>query len=293
MQAYNQIVVDKETTEMFTWSTHKELYAVNRLPLGCKPNSAIFQSIIDSVLLGCPGTVAFIDDIVITGKDHEEHLKNIESVLERLSKAGFKVNRSKCEFFKNKISYLGFVIDANGLHKSNEKVRAITEMPNPNDKTEIFPWPKSSRPFQRIHIDYCGPINGYNYLVVIDTYTKWLEVVKTRLITAERTVQMLQPIFSRFGIPSVMVSDNAPSFTSYKFKQFCQNNGIDQITSPAYHPASNGQAENSVKTFKFGFCKMIEDPKNSSRQTDDVLESFLYMNRNAVHIVKQGRLLLS
>lgn len=100
-QAYNQLVLDEISSRMLTWSTHKGLYAVKRLPFGCKPNSSIFQSVIDSVLLGCEGTVAFIDDIVVTGKGDNDHVRNLEEVFNRLSRAGFKVNKSKCEFFRD------------------------------------------------------------------------------------------------------------------------------------------------------------------------------------------------
>lgn len=83
-QAFNQLVVDTETSKVMSWSTHKGIYRVNRLPFGCKPNSAIFQAKMDSVLLGCKGTVTFIDDIVVTGKDDQEHLRNLREVFGRL-----------------------------------------------------------------------------------------------------------------------------------------------------------------------------------------------------------------
>lgn len=623
-QAYNQLVVDKKTSRILTWSTHRGLYEVKRLPFGCKPNSSVFQAKIDSVLLGCEGTIAFIDDIVVTGKDDKEHLKNLTEVFDRLSRAGLKAKTSKCEFFQSKVTYLGFVIDALGLHKCDEKVRAISCMPNPTNKTQIrafcglinyysrfmqnlssdlkplysllhddtkfvwntqcekamekvkkrimsdiilvhynpdlpillttdasndgigaclahklqsgdekpiafasrtfgkseanyamvdkealaiyfgvkkfqqyligrkfciktdhkplvaifgekrgipvmaagrlqrwatflssfdftilyvrgkdngcadalsrlslpeggevkegfsylntigrdfqkpirfedvaretdrdpslvslvnllrngwpdscaksgvdagyfvrrheltleqgvimwghraiipqkfrqvllkevhsahigivrakalvrsyfwwpkidgdvenlikscvvcrtnqnnpprvesVPWPKAGHPMQRVHLDYCGPIEGNNFLILIDSYSKWLEVCRTKLITTERTVQLLRPIFARLGVPLTIVSDNATSFTSFEFQKFCEVNGIVHVTSPAYHPESNGQAENSVKTFKMGLKKMLDDPLNRGRNVDKLIEQFLYINRNTQHMV--------
>lgn len=120
-QAFNQLVVDDETSDILTWSTQRGLYRVNRLPFGCKPNSAIFQAKIDTVLLGCKGVVTFIDDIVVTGRDDKEHLQNLKEVCDRLERAGLRVNTSKCSFFSDKIAYLGFITDAEGKGGSNKK----------------------------------------------------------------------------------------------------------------------------------------------------------------------------
>lgn len=148
---------------------------------------------------------------------------------------------------------------------------------------EIRPWPKSLYPFERVHIDYCGPVNGDNFLVMIDTYSKWLEVVRTKQITSNKTIEILGSIFSRFGVPSTIVSDNATSFTSYDFKRFCEINGITHITSPPFHPASNGQAENSVKTFKNSLKKMLQDKENKGISIDKLMGILLFANRNTIH----------
>lgn len=154
--------------------------------------------------------------------------------------------------------------------------------PNP-PRVKSNPWPKATKPFERIHIDYCGPINGENFLVIIDSFSKWLEVERTKHITTEKTIAILKPIFSRFGIPTIIVSDNATSFTSFTFQKFCDTNGIKHVTSAPFHPASNGQAENSVRTFKTSFKKMLDDKRNENRSVDSLIHTFLHSNRNSVH----------
>ena len=57
-------------------------------------------------------------------------------------------------------------------------------------------------------------------------------------------------MFSRYGLPEHIVSDNAPNFTSEEFQHFLKVNGIRHIKSAPYHPATNGLAERMVKTFK-------------------------------------------
>ena len=70
------------------------------------------------------------------------------------------------------------------------------------------------------------------------------------MTTAERTIEILQSLFSRFGLPNQIVSDNGPQFTSDVYHQFCTNNGIRRTLVAPYHPRSNGEAERFVQSFK-------------------------------------------
>ena len=117
-------------------------------------------------------------------------------------------------------------------------------------KNTLCSWPISESPWTRIHIDFAGPIKGHQYLVLVDSFSKWPEIFRMKNITAEETILKLQEVFSRFGTPETLVSDNGTSFTSAKFSDFCKVNGINHIRTPPYSPASNGQAERFVDTFK-------------------------------------------
>ena len=75
--------------------------------------------------------------MIITGKNDEEHLANLEEVLRRLQLHGLRANKAKCEFFKEKITYCGHDIDKDGLHKSAAKVEAVLKAPRSNDVAEV------------------------------------------------------------------------------------------------------------------------------------------------------------
>ena len=75
--------------------------------------------------------------MIITGRDDEEHLANLEEVLRRLQNHWLRANKAKCEFFKEKITYCGYDINRNGLHKSAEKVEAVLKAPRPNDVAKV------------------------------------------------------------------------------------------------------------------------------------------------------------
>ena len=93
------------------------------------------------------------------------------------------------------------------------------------------------------------------FLIIIDAHSKWMEVIPMKSAATLTTTQQLRMVFSRFGIPESIVSDNGPQFSSSEFEQFCRKNGIRHIRVSPYHLASNGLTERIVQTFKQGFQK--------------------------------------
>ena len=91
-QAYLQIPLDDESKNLAVKNTHKGLFRYTRMPYGISSAPGIFQRFIESVLQGIPNVTVYIDDILVTGLTEEEHLENLSEVLNRLEKAGLKVN---------------------------------------------------------------------------------------------------------------------------------------------------------------------------------------------------------
>ena len=140
----------------------------------------------------------------------------------------------------------------------------------------LHPWPLSREPWERIHIDFAGPVDGIYYLVLVDSYSKWIEVEPMRTTTAEKTVSVLQTIFARFGLPKELVSDNGPQFTSATFTEFMNRNGIHHSRSAPYHPATNGAAERVVQTLK----RSLRTGETDSGSLTHKLARFLLNYRN-------------
>ena len=120
----------------------------------------------------------------------------------------------------------------------------------------MHPWEWPARPWERVHIDHAGPFMNCMFLLIIDAYSKWMEVFPVSSTSSEVTINKLRTSFATHGLPSVLVSDNGTSFTSAEFQEFIKANGITHLTSAPYHPGSNGLAERSVQTFKNGMKKL-------------------------------------
>ena len=139
---------------------------------------------------------------------------------------------------------------------------------------QIQPWPKTDTPWTRLLIDYAGPLNGHYFLVVVNSFTKWPEVFKCKHPTSTSTIDALRLLFSRFGVPKTIVSDNGTQFTSKEFEEFSKALSIEHLTIAIYHPRSNGLAERFVDTFKRAL------KKNQGTDTDEKsLEKFLSVYR--------------
>lgn len=115
-------------------------------------------------------------------------------------------------------------------------------------------WP--TRPFQRVHIDFCEK-GGDKFLVLIDSHSKWVDVKPIHSTTAQSTMDELRLIFAEHGILEILVSDNGPPFQSEEFSKFMKLNGIKHVLMPAYHPASNGAAERTVRVVKEALLKQV------------------------------------
>lgn len=135
--AYQQLALDEDSKEYTTINTHKGLYRYNRLPFGIHSAPAIFQRTMEGILRGISHVTVYIDDILITGENEEEHLKNLDAVLTRLENEGLRLKMEKCAFMLPKIEYLGHTISANGLHPSQDKVRAIVDAPVPHNVSQL------------------------------------------------------------------------------------------------------------------------------------------------------------
>ena len=105
-----------------------------------------------------------------------------------------------------------------------------------------------------------------------------MEVFKTKSITSAATISLLRTCFSRFGLPVVLVSDNAPNFVSDEFKLYLASSGIKGINTAVHSPHMNGQAERMVQTFKDHISDF-----NRGGDVQEHIDKFLFKYRLTPH----------
>ena len=106
-QANQQLLLDRESTKYVTVTTHKGSYRCNKLPFGIALAPAIFQKTKDTILQGIPPVICYIDDILVTRADDEDHLQNLAEVLRGLQLHGIRMKKSKRHFMETSVVYLG------------------------------------------------------------------------------------------------------------------------------------------------------------------------------------------
>ena len=146
---------------------------------------------------------------------------------------------------------------------SNEIVRYVKNCSEcsrdakPN-KEPLIPTPLPDHPWQKVGSDLLT-LDGSTYLLVVDYFSRYPEVIQLRKTTTQSVTNALRSIFSRHGIPETLVSDNGPQYSSEEFRAFASRYGFAHVTSSPRYPQSNGLAERTVKTVK-KLLKESSDP---------------------------------
>ena len=118
------MILEDKSQQQVTINMHKGLYQYTRLPFGVASAPAIFQKTMDIIL---QGVICYIDDILITGANDKDQYQNLEEVLRRLKHHGITARKGKCAFMCESVEYLGNKISKEGLHATDEKIKATLE----------------------------------------------------------------------------------------------------------------------------------------------------------------------
>jgi hypothetical protein len=139
-QAYLHIPLDEDSKKLLAIITHKRFYEYNRLTFGIASAPSIWQRAMDQILQGLSGVHCVLDDMIFTGKNDDEHLQNLENVLQRLQdNIGLRANIEKCSCLQDSAVHCGHEISKEGLQKTKDKVEAAVNTPAPKNTTQLRP----------------------------------------------------------------------------------------------------------------------------------------------------------
>ncbi|XP_031359175.1 uncharacterized protein K02A2.6-like [Photinus pyralis] len=130
------IPLDKESSKLCTFATPFGRYKFLRMPFGIKTASEVFQERFQEIFAD-NGVQVYIDDILVHGKDKQEHDERLKNVFRKAHEQNVKFNLSKCRFGVGEIKYLGYKFSSEGIMIDEEKIDAIKNMPQPKNKKDI------------------------------------------------------------------------------------------------------------------------------------------------------------
>ena len=137
-------------------------------------------------------------------------------------------------------------------------------------------WPKDDKPWTRLHMDWAQARGVGNILVIVDAFSGWLEAAICHDRKVDTVIDHLRAVFARFGVPHLMVTDNAPEFAGGELRTWMTGIGCRLKHSPEYHPESNGNAERMVRVIKDAL--KCFNPHKSSVQ--EYIQRVLFVHRN-------------
>lgn len=154
--AYHQIRIAKGEEWKTAFRTRYGLYEYQVMPFGLTNAPASFQHLVNSVFQDMLDrfVTAYLDDIIIYSDTYEEHVEHVRQVLQRLREAMLYAKDSKCEFFRKKVTFLGYVISDQGISMDEEKVRAVLDWPVPRNLGELRSFLGFANYYRRFIPDY-------------------------------------------------------------------------------------------------------------------------------------------
>ena len=131
--------MDPKDQEKTAFSAADSLWKFSVMPFGLCNSPATFSRLMDQVLHGVPPTscLKYLDDLIVHGRSFSEVLASLEQVLQKLERAGLKLNPKKCHLFQRKVDYLGHVISAERVATDPKKIEAVAKWSQPASKTVV------------------------------------------------------------------------------------------------------------------------------------------------------------
>ena len=136
---FHQIPISERSKDYSAFVTHFGRFRYRTMPMGLKNAARTCQVMMDLVLRGIKykNVVCYMDDILIYSHTFEQHLKDVEEVLDRLIHAGLKIKLEKCKFATSEVLFLGHVINQEGIKPNPKKVQIIKDIQRPETVTQV------------------------------------------------------------------------------------------------------------------------------------------------------------
>ena len=134
---YWQVKMAEKDKPKTAFICHKGLFEFPVMPFGLSCAPSIFCELMSVVLQGLDFATAYMDDVLIYSETMEDHLNHLSIVFDGLRKAGLRLKRAKCDFFKRELPYLGHVVDEYGIRPNADKAAVIRDLGAPRSVRDV------------------------------------------------------------------------------------------------------------------------------------------------------------
>jgi hypothetical protein len=137
-QGFYQLEIERKDRSCTAFVTDRGQYQMKRLPMGLKISPSAFSRMMTIAMAGLNYEKCFVylDDVIVFGRNLDQHNKNLMTVLERLRKVNLKLNPSKCQFLRKSVLYLGHQISEQGILPDPKKIEVVKSYPTPKNADE-------------------------------------------------------------------------------------------------------------------------------------------------------------
>jgi hypothetical protein len=137
--AYHRIRIKEGDEWKTAFRTRYGHFEYTVVPFGLTNAPAIFQAHINKVLADFMDTccIVYLDDILIFSRTRDEHIQHVRAIIKRLLAHNLFAKASKCEFHKDRVSFLGYMVTPNGVQMEPDRVKTVQDWPTPKTVREI------------------------------------------------------------------------------------------------------------------------------------------------------------
>ena len=233
-------------------------YECERMPFRLTNVPAIFQCLMQSCLgnLHLQYCIIYLDNIIIFSKTSEDHLARLQAIFEKLKKVELKLKPSKCEFFKQELTYLGHIVSKNGIQTDSKKVKAIRKWPVPTNVTEVQSFLGFTNYYHRFIKKYAQVANPLYKLISGENIARKQNSIKWDLEYQEAFDKLKElctttPIlaYANFGKPFKLHTD--VSVLGLGAVLYQVQDGVERVISYASQSLTKSKAKYPVHKLEF------------------------------------------
>ena len=189
---YWQVEVSEKDRQKTAFTTFQSLFKFKVMPFGLYNAPTTFQRLMDLLLAGVQWSkcLVYLDDIIVLGKNFDDPLHNLGTVLGKLREAGLRLKPSKCALLQESVSYLGHIVSRKGIATDPEKTEKVSCWPTPTSVKEIQQFLGLATYYRRFVKDFAKIAKPLYRLTEQGRQFKWttecdsaFATLKNRLIT--------------------------------------------------------------------------------------------------------------